>query len=208
MKHYSRFITLAGGILAFFCFALPWESKDSGLQLANGKGGIITLVFVVSLAIIVINIYLISTKSHLYPLGRTIAFIIGLIGTYGSIVNFSGNSDVNLNYVAIAFIASLSSIGATIYMLNRQTHRKSLPTLWVVISSIAGLCCFLVLMFGEPLNIVLNDVHIEELRYGASLTAVGFILAIVGVSCFPNTENNSETDREEESEEISVGEKE
>lgn len=141
-------------------------------------------------------------------MGRTIAFIIGLIGTYGSIVSFSSNSDVNLNYVAIALIASLSSIGATIYMLNRQTHWKSLPTLWVVISSIVGLCCFLVLMFGETLNIVLNDVHIEELKYGASLTAVGFILAIVGVSCFPNTENNSETDREGESEEISVGEEE
>lgn len=208
MKHYSRFITLAGGILAFFCFALPWESSFSGLQLANGIGGSITLVFVVSLAIIVINIYLISTKSHFNPLIRTMAFIIGLIGTYVCLVDFSTNSDVNLNYVTIAFIASLSSIGATIYMLNRQTHWKSLPTLWVVISSIVGLCCFLVLMFGEPLNIVLNDVHIEELRYGASLTAVGFILAIVGVSCFPSAENESETDKEEESEEISVGEEE
>ena len=195
MKQNSRFITLAGGILAFFSFALPWESDYSGLQLANGKGGIITLVFTVSLAIIGIKIYLISTRSHFYPLGMTFALFIGLIGTYGSIVAFSRNSDVNLNYVTIAFIASLVIIGATIYML-RQTHWKSLPTLWVVISSIVGLCCFLVLIFGETLNIVLNDVRIEELKFGASLTAVGFILAIVGSLCFPITGKSSETDNQ------------
>lgn len=208
MKQYSRFITLFGGILAFFSLALPWESNYSGLLLANGKGGIITFVFIVSLYIIGMNIYLISTRSHYNSLFITIALIVGLIGTYGSIVNFSGNSDVNINYVTIAFIASWVVIGTSIYMLNRRTHWKSLLRLWVVISSIVGLCCFLVLMFGETLNIVLNDVHVEELKYGASLTAVGFILSIIGSLCFQITENNSETDSEQDSEEVSVGEEE
>ncbi|MCG9129856.1 hypothetical protein JT359_19875 [Candidatus Poribacteria bacterium] len=208
MKHYSRFITLAGGILAFFSLALPWESNYSGLRLAIRDGGIVTLVFIVSIYIIGISIYLISTRSHFNPLFITIALIIGLIGTYGSIVVFSRSSHVNLNCVTIAFIASWVIIGTSIYMLNRQSHWKSLPTLCVTISSIVGICCFLVLMFGETLNIVLNDVHVEDLKYGASLTAVGFILAIAGVLCFPNTKNDSETHREEESEEISVGEEE
>ena len=180
MKQHSRFISLVGGIIAFFSFALPWESRDSGLELANGIGGVITIVFIVSLYLICINIYLISTKSNSYHWGNTFVFIIGLIGTYGSIAAFSRNSEIYINYVTIAFIASLVTIGTSIYMLNRQSPYKSLPTLWVLISSIIGFCCFLILMYGEMLNSVLNDVHIEELKYGASLTAVGFILSIAG----------------------------
>ena len=205
MKHYSRLITLAGGILAFFSFVLPWDSSYSGLQLANGKGGIVTLAFIVSLYIIGINIYLISTKSNFYSLFITITLIIGMIGTYACLVVFSKDSDVNLNYVTIAFLASLMIIGTSIYMQNRQSYWISLPTLWIFISSIVGLCCFLVLMFGETLNIVVNEILIDNLRYGASLTAVGYILAIVGLLCFPSTENESEMDSEEESEGISAG---
>lgn len=205
---YPRFISLVGGIIAFFSFAMPWESNYSGLKLANGISGIITIVFLVSIYIICINTYLISVKSNFNPVFITVSFIIGLIGTYGCLVTFARNSDVNLNYVTIAFIASLMIIGAIIYMLNRQSPWRSLPTLWVVINSIIGLCCFLVMMFGEYLNIVVNVIHIDDLNYGASLTAVGFILAIVGVLCFPNTENDSEVHRKEKSEEISLGEEE
>ena len=181
MKQHSRFISLVGGIIAFFSFALPWESRYSGLQLANGIGGVITIVFIVSLFFICINIYLIFAKSNSYHLGNTFVFIIGLIGTYGSIVAFSRNREIYINYVTIAFIASLVTIGTSIYMLNRQSPYKSLPTLWVLISSIIGLCSFFILIYGEMLNIVLNNVHIEVIKYGASLSAVGFILSIAGV---------------------------
>ena len=181
MKQHSRFISLVGGIIAFFSFALPWESRYSGLELANGLGGVITIVFIVSLFFICINIYLIFAKSNSYHWGNTFVFIIGLVGTYGSIVVFSRNREININYVTIAFIASLVTIGTSIYMLNRQSPYRSLPTLWVLISSFIGFCCFLILMYSEMLNIELNDVHIEELKYGASLTAVGFILSIAGV---------------------------
>ncbi len=206
MKQYSRFISLAGGILAFFSLALPWESNYSGLQLANGIGGITTIVLIVSLAIICINIYLIFTKPRSHVYGITIALIVGLIGVYGSIVAFLDNSDVNINHVTIALIASLLIIGTTIYMLNRQTRWKSLPTLWVIISSVVGLYCFFVFMFGAILNIEPNGVQIDSVKYGTSLTAVGFILAIVGVLCFPSTENESEKDKKQDTEEISAEE--
>lgn len=208
MKQYSKFVTLTGGILSFFCFALPWESNSSGLYLANGVSGIITIVFIVSLSIICINIYVITVRSNFYPVIITLALIIGLIGVYSSIVVFSRNIDVNINYVTIALFTSLVIIGVTIYRLHRRTSYRSVATLWVVISSIVGLCCFLVLVFGEYLNIVVNDVPIEDVKYGASLTAVGFILAIVGVLCFPSKENDSETHKVNDTEEFSVGEEE
>lgn len=208
MREYARLISLAGGILAFYCFVLPWESSYSGLHLAVGKGGVITTFLIVSLFIIGIYIYWISTKSNFNAFLMTIALFIGLIGTYICLFSFIQNSLVNLNYVTIAFIASLIIICSSIYVLNRQSHWNRSTTLLVVISSIVGFCCFLVMMFGENLNIVVNEIHIENVKYGTSLTAVGFILAIVGVLCFPNTENDSEMSREVESEEISVGEEE
>ena len=130
MNRYSKFVTLTGGILAFFCFALPWESNYSGLQLANGLEGIITIVFVMSIYIICMNICLITVKSDFNPVFITITFIVGLIGTYGCLVTFSRNSDVNLNYVTVAFIASLQIIGTSIYLLTRQTPWRLLSKLW------------------------------------------------------------------------------
>ena len=60
MKQYSRFITVIGGILAFFSFALPWESDLSGAQLANGGGTLITILLVVALAFIGVSIYMLN----------------------------------------------------------------------------------------------------------------------------------------------------
>lgn len=208
MNQYSKFVTLTGGILAFFCFALPWESNYSGLYLANGHSGIITTIFIVSLVVIITNIYLISIKSNINPLFITIALIIGLIGTYVCLVVFTENRSVNFNIVTMSMFASLIIICTAIYMLNRRPSFRSVATIWIVVCSIVGFCCFLVLIFGETLNIKQNDIQIVKVKYGASLTAVGFILAIVGVLCFPSKEKYTETHRATPSEEISVGEEE
>ena len=197
MKQYSHLITVIGGILAFFCFALPWEKAYSGIYLANGTGSLITILLMVSLAIICTNIFLISTKSNVNSWIITAALLLGMLGVYSCIVVFTRHDDSSINFASIAFIASLVIIGATIYMLNR-IHVKptdsvgTLPTLWVLTSSCVGLCCFLVLFFGDSLDLELNDVSINTTRYGASLTAVGFILAIVGTLCFPIHENSFE----------------
>ncbi|MCE2400296.1 hypothetical protein J4G08_05335 [Candidatus Poribacteria bacterium] len=44
-------------------------------------------------------------------------------------------------------------VGAAIYMLNRQTPWKSIPTLVVLISSSIGLICFFILFFSGSLAI-------------------------------------------------------
>ena len=62
MRQYSYFITLAGGCLALFTFALPWKPTYSGAVLANGKGWLITLVFIVSFGIFVTGLCLLNRK--------------------------------------------------------------------------------------------------------------------------------------------------
>ena len=196
MKQNSRFITLAGGILAFFSFGLPWESDYSGVYLANGRGNFITILLIVTFALIITSIYLIYRKPDVNPWFITFSLIITVTGIYTCIVAIPKAHSGGINFVSLAFVASLVVIGASIFMLNRQVPWRSLSTLWILINCIIGLCCYFILFIGESLGIVLNDVHIDNVRYGASLTAVGFILAIVGSLCFPITGKSSETDNQ------------
>lgn len=196
---------LAGGILAFFSFALPWENTYTGIYLANGFGGLITIVLMISLAIICTNLYLIYTKSNLNSLIITVALLLGMTGVYGCLVVLSRHDDSGVNLVSTAFLMSLVIIGATIYMLNRQSEWRSVPTLWILTSSCIGLCCYLVVFFGDSLDLVQNEVEIKSPQYGASLTAIGFIFAIVGSLCFPQTEKRTVTKDNSENETASTG---
>ena len=63
MKQYSRLISLAGGVLALFSFALPWESNYSGVELANNTSdnsdvGFVVIVFIATLVIVVTSLAL------------------------------------------------------------------------------------------------------------------------------------------------------
>lgn len=197
MKQNSRFITLAGGILAFFSFVLPWESDYSGIYLANGRGNFTTILLIVAFAFVITSIYLIYRKPDVNPwFIKFPLIIIAVIGIYTCIVTISEAHSRGINFVLLAFVASLVVISASIFMLNRQVPWRSLSTLWILINCIIGLCCYFILFIGESLGIELNDVHIDNVRYGASLTAVGFILAIVGSLCFPITGKSTETDNQ------------
>ena len=146
MKQYSRLISLAGGVISFFSFSLPWEGSVTGIKLANhssGDGG-------------------------------------GLIVT--------------------AFIASLIIISVNL-MLNRKTIWKSwVSKIVVFISSIIGLFCFSVVLFDRSLYIDSGN-FFNEIEFGAFLSAIGFIIAIVSVWNYPKTTDISES--EDETDEMS-----
>lgn len=116
------------------------------------------------------------------------------------------NSGANL--VSTTFLMFLVIIGATIYMLNRQSDWRSLPTFWILTSSFIGICCYLVIFLGDSLDLVQNSIDIQSLRYGASLTTIGFILAIIGSLCFPQTEKSPVSKDSPEQKTTSIGEEE
>lgn len=147
MKQYARLITLAGGILALFSFALPWEEDYSGVELANAT---------------------------------------------------STNSEVG--FVTIAFFASLVIIGTSL-LLDRYTPWKiGITKVIVLISSCIALFFFVVLFFGERIELKIYGEYVDDIRYGAFLNAIGFILAIVGILDYPKTMDASESMNEQEDE--------
>lgn len=204
MKQYPRFITLIGGILAFFSFALPWKHTYSGVVLANGRGWHTTLVFIVSSIVVGVGYYVLNRKSRDNPLLITLALIMSGLGILCCVISFIQFFESGINFITISFIASLIIVGTTIYMLNRQTAWKSIPTLVILISSGVGLICFLILLFSGNLAIG-SGKRVDNTQYGASLTAIGYILALVGLLCFPQTENGLESNDEQGNEENSDG---
>ncbi len=89
MKRYSHLITIVGGILAFFGFALPWENDNSsGALLANsGAGTLITILFIIGLTIICFSFSLLNRYTEWHLLSKIAALIIsGLSLLFFSIV--------------------------------------------------------------------------------------------------------------------------
>ncbi|MDE0086805.1 MAG: hypothetical protein OXU23_13890 [Candidatus Poribacteria bacterium] len=186
MKQYSRFITLTGGILAFFSFALPWKHIYSGAMLANGRGWPITLAFIASSIVVGIGYFVLSQKSRDNPRLITLGLIMSGLGLLCWVVTLIQFLESRINFITISFVASLIIIGITIYTLNRQTPWKSIPTKLLLISSSVGLICFFILFFSGSLAIGSGN-RVDNTRYGASLSAIGYILAMVGLLCFPKS---------------------
>lgn len=187
MKQRSLLITLAGGILAFFSFALPWTGNQSGAMFAADEGGLATIVSIVALTIVGSCLYLILRKPDIRHGLRALAIIMAPFGLIFCVIWFGAfyTEGWEINIDTISFAAVLVVIGTTIYMLNRQPPRKSWSTYIVLISSSVGLCFFLISFF------------VETLQYGAFLTAIGYILAMVGLLCFPKTEGRAAAGTEE-----------
>ena len=247
MKKYSRFITLIGGILAFFCFALPWDADYSGVELANlGKGTLVTILLFVILAFIGISIYMLNRYTSWHPMSKIVvltlssialflyllffeatisgrfesnisrissilivfilalavfgisvyvanrhvyqtfwrpvlALILGSIGILSCFVPILASFDRGINFIIIAFIAALTITGASIFRLIRHPPWKSWSTFLILMSSSVGLCCFLILFLGDSLNIEMGGSRLYSPRYGAFLTAIGYILAMIGI---------------------------
>lgn len=197
MKRYSRFITLTGGFLAFFGFALPWKHIYSGAVLANAKGWLNTIAFLASLTIFGISFYLLNRKALGNARLIVLALILSALGIFCCVVTFLQLFEYGINFITISFIASLVIISTTIYMLNRQTPQESLLTLIILISSGVGLCCFLILFFTGSF-VVGSGNRIDNTQYGAFLTAIGYMLVLVSLLCCPQTEDSSGSINEED----------
>ena len=205
MRQYSYFITLAGGCLALFAFSLPWKHTYSGAVLANGKGWLITLVFSVSFGIFVTGLCLLNRKPPVSSGLLTLAVFMVCFGFVCGAMSFIQLFERGINIITISFVASLIIIGTTIYMFNRQTDSGSLPTICIFTSSCVGICCFLILFFSG--NFVIGSgIEVDNTRYGAFLTVIGYVLAMVGLFCFPKTdiyitESNEEQENKEQNSE-------
>ena len=140
MKQYSRFITLAGGILALCSFRLPWEADYSGVEYAN----------------------------------------------------------MSFNAIRVMFFASLVVIGISLALNRRELWKVGVSKVCVTISSGIALGCFVVLFFGESLEIQIDGYSFNEPKYGVFLNAIGFILAITGVWNCPKIADLLESNNEQD----------
>ncbi len=259
MKRYSHLITVLGGILTFFCFALPWEKDRSGALLANtGEGTLVPIALIASLVFIGISFYMLNRHTSWNPISIiavliissmllaffsfftieivnsriaaiTILFIaaivifgisaylskyrlsltpfilliliVGSIGIISCLIVVLQFLDSGFNFIIISFIASLAIIGVGIFMLILQPPWKSWSTFLVLVSSSVGLCCFLILFLGFSLNIKMDGVILYTPQYGAFLSAVGYILSMIGVLSSFESENSPESQDTQEIEE-------
>ena len=259
MKRYSHLITVSGGILTFFCFALPWEKDRSGALLANsGEGTLVPIALIASLVFIGISFYMLNRHTSWNPISIIAALIIssmllaffsfftieivnsriaaitilfiaaivifgisaylskyrlsltpfillilivGSIGIISCLIVVLQFLDSGFNFIIISFIASLAIIGVGIFMLILQPPWKSWSTFLVLISSSVGLCCFLILFLGFSLNIKMDGVRLYTPQYGAFLSAVGYILSMIGVLSSFESENSPESQNTQEIEE-------
>ncbi len=266
MKKYSLLITLIGGLLAFFCFALPWDADYSGAELANlGKGTLVAILLFLILAFIGISIYMLNRYTSWNPMSKIVALTLSSIGLFSYLLFFEAtisgrfvsnisrisavvivfvlalavfgvsvyvanrhvfltswrpvlalilgsigilscfipilvSFDRGINFIMIAFIAALTITGASIFRLIRHPLWKSWSTFLILISSGVGFCCFLILFLGGSLNIELGDSKLYSPRYGAFLTVVGYILAMIGVLSFIEKVDSPESQSPQEEE--------
>ena len=103
-----------------------------------------------------------------------------------------------INFIIIAFIAAITTITVSTYRLIHTSGWKSWSTIFVLFSCSIGLLCFLILFLGIGV----------DLKYGAFLTAVGYILSMVGVFCSYETVKSNGSDIPQQEEADLEGEKE
>ena len=95
----------------------------------------------------------------------------------------SSGSDVG--HVLWIFVASWIII--IFSMVFYSVVPEKLYKFFISFSSIVGLICFVVLFFSERLEL---EPYIDGIHYGAFLSAVGFIIAVVGVMNIYNKDSS------------------
>lgn len=180
MKQYPRFISLVGGIIAFFSFALPWVDIYSGVELVIGGFHFVFLILIIFSGLIGFGIFCMQSISK--ALGViTIAFgAFFFLLLYSMFVDVERYFDHGSSIITYAFFMSLIIVGVNL-MLNRQGNWHSFARTFVLIHAVVGLLCFLIVVFSLNLNLKIEGTLNPEIKYGAFLAAIGFILSIVGV---------------------------
>lgn len=182
MRNYARYITLLGGLLTFFSFALPWGEAYSGVEIANDGFHLVLVILFAFFTLIGFGIYVFRSNSRtlgtvLIGIGLFFSLILTLI--FYEIKSSFENDEISF-VVTLAFFASLTIIGS-ILLLNRQGHWLASTKVVVLTNAVLGLICFLIVVFSSTFDLEITGSSYPDIKYGAFLTAVGFILSIAGV---------------------------
>lgn len=196
MRNYSRYITLLGGLLAFFSFALPWVGTYSGVELVIDGFHPVLVILIAFFTLIGFGIYVfrsISRALGIVIIAIGLFFFLILLNIFFEVVK---DVDRGSSYITVTFFMSLIITGTSL-MLNRQGNWNSFARMLVLINAVVGLFCFLIVVFSFNLDLKIAGSFKSEINYGAFLTAVGFILSIVGVLEMPQRLENADTNIEE-----------
>ncbi len=185
MKQFPLFLSLAGGILAFFSFTLPWVDQVSGVvSVKFGAAWQASYAIVLSLVVVVIGIYMLNRKSGIKGPLISLSLIMIFTGGIFSVVSLLYMVNTGVNVVTISFITSIIVLGAIVLMFNEGSPSIPLLRNLAIIGCCVGLCCFLVLLYVDNEYAIGIDLD-GMIMYGAFLTAIGYIIVIVGQLLFP-----------------------
>lgn len=187
MKLFSLFFSLAGAILAFFSFAFPWLDGVSGIESVKVALWQTSFAFVVSLFLLVIGIYLLNRISSTNP--SLISLSLLMIISSGiclliTILLIVVNIDKGVNISIISFVASLVVLGAIIVMFNQDMSYDSFSRKLAVVGCCIGLSCLL-FIFIVGRSVIGIESSVGELKYGAFLNVIGYVIVMVGQFLYP-----------------------
>ena len=173
MKRYSHLITVSGGILTFFCFALPWEKDRSGASLANtGEGTLVTIALIASLVFIGISFYMLNRHTSWNLIFIIAALIISsmLLAFFSFFTIEIVNSRIEA--ITILFIAAITIFGISAYLSKYRLSLTPFILLILIVGSIGIISCLIVVF--------------RFLDSGFNFIIIPFIasLVIIGVGIF------------------------
>ena len=163
----------------------------------------VVIVFIVALAVFGISVYVANRHVFQTYWRPVLALILCSIGVLFCFIPILAGFESGINFILIAFFAALTITYFGIFRLIQQPPWKSWSTFLVLISSIIGLCCFLILFFGISLKIAIGGRKLYDPGYGTFLTAVGYILAMIGILSSIENANSPESQSPQE-EEVNV----
>lgn len=186
MKLFSLFFSLAGGILAFFSFTLPWVDQVSGVKSVQyGAASHASFVIVLSLVLVVFGIYMLNRKSGIKGPLISLSLIIIFIGGIFFVASLLSLINTGVNVVAISFIACIIVLCAILFMFNHRSSFIPLLRNLVFIGCCVGLCCFYVLLYATKYAIVVKYFDVGVIKYGAFLNVIGYVIVMVGQFLYP-----------------------
>ncbi len=197
----SKIVALTLSSIGLFLYLLFFEVTISGRFVSNiSRISAVVIVFIVALAVFGVSVYVANRHVFLTSWCPVLALILGSIGILSCFIPILASFDRGINFIMIAFIAALTITGASIFRLIRHPQWKSWSTCLVLISSCVGLCCFLILFLGDSLNIEMGGSRLYSPQYGAFLTAIGYILAMISVLSSIEKANSPESQGTQEEE--------
>ena len=155
---------------------------------------LILLIYMLAFGILSVIVYMIDQTLF----QRYWRFVVGLfLGSVSLVLSFFlvleivesaagahiNTYDYEINFVVISFIASITTITVGTYRFIHHSGWKSWSTFFMLFVCSIGLLCFLILFLGESLDLSIDGESLYNPQYGAFLSAIGYILSMVGIFC-------------------------